>query len=132
MHCDGALSDLISFLRHGLSSLPVIAIRYRPPFDGGSFLVVVPGLNQQERNRRRTIVVTPVEIEGVVEGLSTPALHVAVEAPLFAGIIEARPSPSHYHFVWILFLHRLLEIIHVLLPPVTSRGGPSTPSPPHP
>src|SRR5258708_26739372 len=108
MHCDGALSDLISFLRHGLSSLPVIAIRYRPPFDGCSFLVVVPGLNQQERNRRRTMVVTPVKIEGVVEGLSTPALHVAVQPPLFAGIIQARPTPPNPHFFWILVLLPLL------------------------
>src|SRR5260370_34673428 len=124
MHCDGALSDLISFLRHGLSSLPVIAIRYRPPFDGGSFLVVVPSLNQQERNRRRTIVVTPVEIEGVVEGLSTPALHVAAATPPCAGIIEAPPSPSHYPFVSRLDLPRLGEAIQVLLPPITAVRGP--------
>src|SRR5260370_13313063 len=98
MHCDGALSDLISFLRHGLSSLPVIAIRHRPPFDGGSFLVVVPGLNQQERNRRRTIVVTAGEIEGVVEGLSTPGLPVAGVAPPFPRDIRAPPTPPPHPF----------------------------------
>src|ERR1700737_2200633 len=67
----------IALLRCGLSCavISVTAIRHRPPFDGSPFLVVVPGLNQQKRNPCGTIVVSVVEVECVVESLSTAALH---------------------------------------------------------
>src|SRR5258708_38140349 len=111
---DGVVRASISLLHQGLPGtlVSVTAIGHSPPFDGCPFLVVVPCLNQHERNRRRTIVVAVVEIERVVEGLSTPALHLAGWSPLFQGNGARRPRPLHYQFVRGLVLLRLVQTLH--------------------
>src|SRR5258708_20035033 len=119
---DGVVRASITLLHQGLPGtlVSVTAIGHSPPFDGCPFLVVVPCLNQHERNRRRTIVVAVVEIERVVEGLSTPALHVAVESPLFPGDLEAPPSPPHHPFSPATLLSLPPQIPHIPPAPLPS------------
>lgn len=51
-------------------------------FHRRALLVVVPGLDHDERKRMSRVEVTRIEVESVFERLAAAALHMAIEAPL--------------------------------------------------
>src|SRR5271165_339594 len=102
------------------------ATRCHAAFDRRAFLIVIPRLNQKKRKRMRTVVVPIIEMQRFVECLPASALHVAVEPPFRSRVIETRPCATNRDLVGVLGSHRLVEIVEVLLAPITAIGRPPT------
>src|SRR5271165_3435672 len=102
------------------------ATRCHAAFDRRAFLIVVPRLNQQKRKRMRTVVIPIIEMERFVECLPASALHVTVEPPFSGRVIKARPDAANSDLVGVLGGHCLVEIVEVLLAPITAIGRPSS------
>src|SRR5580692_12114484 len=49
----------------------------------------------------------------------------AVQTPFCGGIVEARPGTTDRDLIGVCVLHRLVEMIEILLTPVGAIGGPS-------
>src|SRR5712671_259932 len=108
--------------RVGVFSLAMVC---RLPLDGSPLFIVIPGFKQEKRKWIRTVVVLPVNTHGFVQRFPTSTLNVAIEAPFGSRVVEPRPCPSNRNFVGVLVLHRVIEILEVLLAPITAIGRPS-------
>src|SRR5215831_2369891 len=70
------------------------------------------------------IEITRVEVERIFQGLPATALHVPGQTPLRRRIVEARPGRPNRDLVGMVVAHVLVEIVQVLLAPVTSVSSP--------
>src|SRR6266850_7734534 len=89
-------------------------------FDGGSFLVVIPGNEQQEGQRTRVVIVTAEVPQRLFESFSAARIHAAVASPGGAGVVKAWPSGAYGQLVRVFRGHVAIEGIQVLLAPVAA------------
>src|SRR5579872_1204757 len=100
--------------------------------DRCAFLIVVPCLNEQEREWSSLVVISTVKAHGIVERLPASALNVAIQAPLRGRIVETRPCRADSDFVRILVPHLLVEVFQVVFAQVTAVSRPPSGSRLHP
>src|SRR5579863_1600652 len=101
-------------------------------FYGSAFFVVIPGFDHEKRGRIGAVVVVPVDAHRRVESFPTRTLNKAIESPLRGGIVEARPSAPDRDLVGMLVLHRVVEVLEILLAPVAAVRRPTAGTGLHP
>src|ERR1700742_82634 len=109
--------------RRSASRLGAITPR-QSRFNRGSFLVIIPGRDQDERHGMRSLIVVAKKTKRVLEGLSTTGVDVPAQAPRCPGVIEARPYAAYRNLAGILTLHPLVEVIQIVFSPSLTVGFP--------
>src|SRR6185437_13373710 len=59
--------------------------------DRGALLIVVPGIDHQERQRMVGWEIATIEVEGIFQGLAAAGIHFASLPPLGFGVVKTRP-----------------------------------------
>src|SRR5262249_1529089 len=95
-------------------------------FDGGAFLIIVPGFDQQVRRRIAGAVITAKDFKSVLEGAAAAIGDTAVLAPRRPAVIESRPHSAYCNFVAMMLGHVAIEILEVVLAPIAAVAGPAT------
>src|SRR5437667_7216752 len=87
---------------------------------GGSFLVVVPGRNQQEGKWSVWMEILLTQLHGVAKRCTASLRHITAQAPGCMPVIESGPGAADGNLVFIFRLHGLIEVTEIIFSPVAA------------
>src|SRR5579872_807782 len=109
-----------------MSWLAVLGIAVRNAIlDLGSFLIVVPSSDHQERHVIRPVVVLMEELECVFKGPPAPPIHMAVQAPRCLAVVKTWPDSAYGDLVGVLVFHFLVKALEILFSPLAAVRRPA-------
>src|SRR5438105_12532713 len=121
--CDSIAS--VASRRHSPATLILLRAMRNTILDLRSFLVVVPGSNQQKRHGIAIAIVFLENPKRVFECLSAAPVHATIQTPRSFRVIKSGPHRSNDNLVRKLAPHPAVKAFEVLLTPLAAIRAPA-------